>query len=308
MSESKWIPYAERPEWADITPVQQYPDVPAPVCGINYGLQFRETMSYFRAILRKDERSRRAYEICREAIDLNSANYTAWYYRRLCVEALNEDWRKELELAEEVAEDNPKNYQLWYHRQVASARLGEGSAAAELAFCERMIADDSKNYHAWAHRQWVLETAPALLAGELAYVDALLEQDPRNNSAWNHRYFVLARTAGAEWPSEVVERELQYAADRLRPAPNNESPWSYMRGVAARAGGVGACERVRAVALEYAAKCPACPHCLSMLADIYEARADSVAFNEVAEKLRDSVDTIRRRYWEYRMASFSRSQ
>jgi hypothetical protein len=42
-----------------------------------------ETMNYFRAILRKDERSSRALHLTTEVIKLNPANYTAWYFRRL---------------------------------------------------------------------------------------------------------------------------------------------------------------------------------------------------------------------------------
>lgn len=73
-----------------------------------------ETMDYFRAIVQKDERSERALELTHEAINLNAANYTAWYYRRLCLEATNADLKAELQYVGEKATENPKNYQIWY--------------------------------------------------------------------------------------------------------------------------------------------------------------------------------------------------
>ena len=42
----------------------------------------KDTMNYFRAMVRKQEYSRRALELCTAAIDLSPPNYTAWRYRR----------------------------------------------------------------------------------------------------------------------------------------------------------------------------------------------------------------------------------
>lgn len=71
-------------------------------------------MNYFRAVLKADERTERSLEIVSKAIDLNAANYTAWYFRRLILEALSYDYDKELLFLNELGEEHPKNYQIWY--------------------------------------------------------------------------------------------------------------------------------------------------------------------------------------------------
>jgi hypothetical protein len=42
----------------------------------------KDTMNYFRALLHKQEYTRRALDICTAAIDLSPPNYTAWRFRR----------------------------------------------------------------------------------------------------------------------------------------------------------------------------------------------------------------------------------
>lgn len=57
--------------------------------------------------------------------------------------------------------------------------------------------------------------------------------------------------------------------------------------------------KLKEVALEYRAKCPACPHCLSLLADISDAEGNNAVRVEALTALRDTVDCIRRKYWQY---------
>lgn len=138
MDSDSTVPLSERPEWSDVVPLTQ-DDGPNPVVRIAYKEDFRETMDYFRAIYRSDERSARALRLTEEALRLNSGNYTVtdpssfalvllflkswiwldcnflkvWHFRRLVLEELNNDLYEELKFIESIAEDNSKNYQLW---------------------------------------------------------------------------------------------------------------------------------------------------------------------------------------------------
>lgn len=71
-------------------------------------------MNYFRAILEKDEKSLRAFDLTTDVILLNPANYTAWYFRKILLKELNLDLKKELEFLSTIGIENPKNYQIWY--------------------------------------------------------------------------------------------------------------------------------------------------------------------------------------------------
>jgi len=45
-------------------------------------------MSYFRAVLKVEEVSDRAFRLTQRVITLSNGNYTAWYYRRKLLEEL----------------------------------------------------------------------------------------------------------------------------------------------------------------------------------------------------------------------------
>merc|ERR1719460_301184 len=108
--------FRDRPEWADVTPIPQ-DDGPLPLVQIRYTESFVDCHDYFRAVLKSGEKSERVLELTCVVIDHNSANYTAWYHRRLCLKALAVDLQDELTFTESWMHDSPKNYKVWSHRQ-----------------------------------------------------------------------------------------------------------------------------------------------------------------------------------------------
>ncbi|TYI83679.1 hypothetical protein E1A91_D05G310100v1 [Gossypium mustelinum] len=222
-------PLSRMAEWRDVTPLPQ-DDGPNPVVPIAYKEEFRETMDYFRAIYKADERSPRALRLTRRAIHLNPGNYTVWHFRRLVLEARNADLDEELDFLQRIANSNSKNYQLWHHRRWVVERLGANAGAKELNLIKKILSLDAKNYHAWSHRQWVLQA----LGGwedELDYCQQLLEEDIFNNSAWNQRYFVVTRSPFLGGLKAMRASEVRYTVEAILANPNNECPWRYLRGL-----------------------------------------------------------------------------
>ena len=64
------------------------------VVRIAYTETFREVYDYFRAILKLNEKSMRAFELSKDAALLNPANYTVWYYRRILIRELKLDLKE----------------------------------------------------------------------------------------------------------------------------------------------------------------------------------------------------------------------
>jgi len=150
----------------------------------------------FRAVVQKDERSLRALHLTSRVIELNAANYTAWAFRRSCIENLEETEKKnmlreDLEFTLEMALEHPKNYQILHHRQFVVTQLAS-DFVKELDLCDKLLEEDAKNYHVWTYRQWVI-TSSNLDELEADFVDNLLNDDVRNNSAWNYKFWLLER-------------------------------------------------------------------------------------------------------------------
>jgi len=311
-------PLKSNPHWKDIIPIMQ-DDGPEPVVPIAYRPDFKESMDYFRAILKKNELSLRALKLTHLVISGNAANYTAWHFRRLCLFALNADLEQELKWVEGLAREGPKNYQLWHHRRVLLERLDK--PLNELKNTAEILVLDGKNYHVWSHRQWILKKF-GLFADELKYVDFLLTADIRNNSAWNQRHFVIMHTG--DFTKDTIANEIKYTSEQIRKVPNNESPWNYVEGLLKKPQFESAhSDSLVAFANEIIGRDEKCPYSYSLLFELYEKKAlaakskpnssasDAVAAAEAAAaiaavtKLAEIVDPVRNKYWVWRRDNFA---
>eukprot|EP01127_Copromyxa_protea_P005354 TRINITY_DN15297_c0_g1_i1.p1 TRINITY_DN15297_c0_g1~~TRINITY_DN15297_c0_g1_i1.p1 ORF type:complete len:305 (-),score=59.08 TRINITY_DN15297_c0_g1_i1:22-936(-) len=287
------LPFSERDDFKDITPVLQ-DDGEKPVCPIAYAPEYVDAMNYFRALLDKNELSERALEVTTRVIGLSSANYTAWYFRRLVLKGLQADLREELEFVSEMSRDHPKNYQIWYHRQWIIEQLED--ASNELDFTAEILAEDAKNYHSWTHRQWAIKTFN-LWEKEIEYVDKLLLADIRNNSAWNQRYFVIFNTTG--YTDEVIASETEYTISKILLAPNNESSHNYLLGLY-RGRKLSSSARIMEFVADKKDKWTFCAPFLSLQIDICQELNDIEQALELCDKLIGGVDDIHKKYWIYK--------
>ncbi|GBE88708.1 protein prenylyltransferase [Sparassis latifolia] len=322
--------YADKAEWADVVPVQQYEGV-APLAPIFYSPAYKDATDYFRGVVKTGEKSARVLELTEHIIRMNPAHYSAWQYRYHTLIALGSPLEDELRLMDKYAIDFLKTYQVWHHRRLLLTALrSTDAAAAELNFIARALGADAKNYHTWSYRQWVLahfNNEARLWAGERAWVEELLDKDVRNNSAWHHRFFVVwlaGVRAGDEDREEVLKRELAFAKEKIALAPNNLSAWNYFRGVLEHTHTPFAL--LTAFVEPYTAAEPPTTTkeqsvldlenplpsegadlpsvcALEFLADIHEqAGGDQTAKAvEIWKTLANKHDTMRKKYWEYRI-------
>lgn len=191
----EFIPIQTRIEkWADVEPIAQYDDKTDPqICKINYSEEFEFVMGYFRAIVQANEISRRALELTQLVIKVNYGCYTAWYYRRKCLDELGEasDWQWEIYFLNSIGVELEKNYQIWHHRRCVVQAMQDPTR--EKSFLADIFESDDKNYHAWSYRIWLVQHFD-LFAGEAEFIDGMIAANPMNNSAWSYRYFINAKT------------------------------------------------------------------------------------------------------------------
>eukprot|EP00927_Polykrikos_kofoidii_P038366 TRINITY_DN3270_c0_g2_i1.p1 TRINITY_DN3270_c0_g2~~TRINITY_DN3270_c0_g2_i1.p1 ORF type:complete len:336 (+),score=61.27 TRINITY_DN3270_c0_g2_i1:74-1081(+) len=317
-------PYSEREDWKDVVPVPQ-DDGPLPLAAIRYPHGFVEVHDYFRAVQQMGEFGKRALHLTADVIEQNSANYTAWYYRRRCLKELSSDLFAELDFTDQWARDCPKNYQVWYHRRWLISEMAEdikkkaGSpeeaqqqireiADRELSYHAdvMMVNEDYKNYNGWSHRHFIVSTF-GVWDKEMQFVQELLVDDIRNNSAWNHKFTVLRNT---EWPltEEVRQREIDFTLDSIRKCANNEAAWNYLAAFFGKGEGKVPWESVPAVeatCLEILSLAEEreslCRFAVEAMARVYEAQGN-VAKAKAQYMLLKDVDKIRANYWDWRCA------
>ncbi|KAF9522236.1 hypothetical protein CPB83DRAFT_864730 [Crepidotus variabilis] len=262
--------FSERPEWSDVTPLEQYENL-NPLAPIFYTDEYKDATNYLRAIVKSGEKTKRVLELTENIIKQNPAHYSAWQYRYETFITLlfpssppkpskalatNPMVIAELALMDELAVRFLKTYQVWHHRRLLVALTRQ--PRRELGFIKKSLEADAKNYHTWSYRQWTLaffggagggggvavessdendidfEVGEDLWAGELDFVDAMLAQDIRNNSAWHHRFFVVWGCGVREGELDrerISKRELIFVKQHISFAPNNPSAWNYLRGI-----------------------------------------------------------------------------
>ena len=124
-------------------------------------------------------------------INYSDGNYTAWFYRRKCIEELGLSLQEEMEWLQECGLSMEKNYQIWHHRRCIAEMIGEQlETEDEMEFLYRIFDSDRKNYHAWSYRIWFVERFQ-LWESELEFIEEMLGHDPTNNSVWSYRFFIL---------------------------------------------------------------------------------------------------------------------
>ncbi|KAF7316368.1 hypothetical protein MIND_00155600 [Mycena indigotica] len=317
-------PYSERPEWSDVTPLAQY-EKANPLAPILYTEEYKDATGYLRAVVQSGEKSERVLQLTEHVIRLNPAHYSAWQYRYETVVALDWPLDVEMTLMDELADKFLKTYQVWHHRRLLIMCIGLSAAGRELGYIKQILAQDEKNYHTWSHRQWLLAffNDEGLWAGELDFIDTMVNRDLRNNSAWHHRFFVVFQSGvreGEEDRERIVRRELVYVKQHISLAPNNASAWNYLRGLLdfnkLPLATITPFVKLYTAPLPAAAKdivdvdnpppgqgaeLP-CVAAVEFLADIREEERNVDEAETLWRSLADELDTIRKKYWEYRIA------
>ena len=330
-TEDATLPLADNATWddahADARVLGRQDDGPWPVVAIAYDEAFRETMDYFRLVLRRGETSARALALTTRVVTVNPANYTAWHRRRQCLDAHAHhdkvDQEEERAFCDEAARRTPKNYQIWHQRRWLIDRLGQAAAVAELEFTAEIFETDAKNYHAWASRQYAVR-AFNLWEGELDFTDYLLSVDVRNNSAWSHRWFVVTRgdNATTSLPTETIESEMTYAWSCALATPRNECPYNYLRGLAKKhPRGFAALPWLSATATSTTPLTEATilspppsrtsengggfPALEAYAVDVLAAHHRLADARAVCHKLATATDKVRAEYWTWRASTLS---
>ncbi|KAF8809403.1 protein prenylyltransferase [Phlegmacium glaucopus] len=333
--------FCERPDWADVTPLEQYETI-TPIAPIIYTEEYKDATNYLRAVVKSGEKSQRVLELTEVIIRLNPAHYSAWQYRYETLIALSAPLAPELALMDELAINFLKTYQVWQHRRLLVTITRK--AGQELAFIKKVLAVDEKNYHTWSYRQWILthfgggagESQQfgdnSLWVEELDLVDCMLINDIRNNSAWHHRFFVVYGCGirqREEDRGHVFKRELTYVKQSISLVPNNPAAWNYLRGILDH--NSQPFSSIKDFIWPYTIPSPApgnhshtasrdivdlenpppaegaelpVPAAIEFMADIWEKEGTKEGLDKASEfwkSLAMQHDTVHKKYWEYRI-------
>jgi hypothetical protein len=161
---------------------------------------------------------------------MNPANYTAWHFRRLCLDALRCDLVSELDgFVFELAPENPKNYQMWHHRHACTERIcaslliggGVGGDAAVTASRSTSIVEHARRLAAGDEQQRRAAAAlDATAQRELDFCHRQLLLDGKNLHAWSHRQWLVEYFG-------LWRAELAFVDERITEDLRNNSAWNH---------------------------------------------------------------------------------
>ena len=312
--------YRDKLSWTDVQPVDlRAADGPSPLVIIDYSERFKDTHAYFYAGYSRQEKSTRMLQLTEDVIAQNSANYTAWYWRRACLDSMSiSDWKSyEVEFTSKWAEESPKNYQVWFHRRwlvekqmrsdaMLSNEQKEALLSEELRYVESTLENDAKNYNSFSHRVFVvqlLNSKEGVWEDELSFTDKLIAKDIRNNSAWSYRRQLFDRMyRTVDIPSTVVNDEVTFAMKVVKLAPNNESVWEYMRSF--KDWHTVTADAVNQVLGETSCESHRCRFALQTAAEIALLTFQTQTARELYEELAQT-DVMRSTYWKYILSNLS---
>ncbi|CAD7955935.1 unnamed protein product [Amoebophrya sp. A120] len=244
-SRNKYVPPSRR--FADVEPLPQ-DDPENSLVVIDYEPIFAEIHAYFRAFYTNQEYSARGLRLSAEVIECNAANYTAWWYRRKCLEKL----QKESESRTGKTNNGAANDEV----VLAEPNLYEQELHE---FCREWLERSTKNYQVWYHRKWLIEklyllprpSADERRGGDtgeqedgqkdakttILRTNALLEElklmrylllktsDHKVYNVWSHRLMILRNWFRED--RDVLQMELQYSEEMLDQDVWNNSAWNH---------------------------------------------------------------------------------
>ena len=208
-----------------------------------------------------------------------------------------------------ISQRNPKSYPAWYHRKWCMRLAVAGPDAekrttlleAELGLCEQLLHADSRNFHCWGYRAFIAEQLLLDPKRDLAFATSLIEANFSNHSAWHHRQ-VLYRAYPHLLTDEQLEADLALVHNAIFTEPADQSPWMHFlylidqlraRGEPGRlADQLQVCRELRELE-------PDAKFVLQTVARL--SPPGSSERTECLELLRDSVDPMHARYYEFEL-------
>ncbi|KAG8895170.1 CAAX geranylgeranyltransferase alpha subunit [Tulasnella sp. 403] len=212
-----------------------------------------------------------------------------------------------------------KNYHTWAYRQWLLAEFNSPELwAGELDFVEEMLKNDIRNNSAWNHRFFVVwitgvregeEDREEIARREIDYTKEKISVVPNNASAWNYLRGVLQKSST---PFSDLEA---FVVPYTKPQPTSTTDSSAIPAPSRTEPPTAPSTESDVIDFDHPKPSPTAdlpaPLALEFLADVYVEKAKATSdpssrdgfvkkANELFTTLASELDTIRKRYWEYR--------